>query len=193
MKQIGLCQHRLCKQCQSHRWHRSSKLKPTWTLTTTDKKSFSVLVDGKEVNPNVTTPQYAIEFGRVPSVQHYEADKYFLDYNSAAGYFLVKNLMESLLGWCWLIWMLHSHKQRRCGMKHLDCTQLSTLAMFEASSSNFYSRWGVLLVFCPAPATAEMDVLTKEEISSLLLWWIKMSIEIEESNSLDNMVVEVTP
>ena len=65
---------------------------------TTEKKFFSVLVDGKEVNPNVTTPQYAIEFGRVPSVQHYEADKYFLDYNSAAGYFLVKNLMESLLG-----------------------------------------------------------------------------------------------
>ena len=45
----------------------------------TEKKFLSVLVDGKEVNSNVTTPQYAIEFGRVPSVQHYEANKYFLD------------------------------------------------------------------------------------------------------------------
>ena len=48
---------------------------------TTEKKFLSVLVDGKEVNSNVTTPQYAIEFGRVPSVQHYEVDKYFLDKN----------------------------------------------------------------------------------------------------------------
>ena len=48
---------------------------------TTEKKFLSVLVDGKEVKSNVTTPQYAIEFGRVPSVQHYEVDKYFLDKN----------------------------------------------------------------------------------------------------------------
>ena len=44
-------------------------------------KFFSVLVDGKEANLNVTTPQYAIESGKVPSVQHYEVDKYFLDKN----------------------------------------------------------------------------------------------------------------
>jgi len=38
-----------------------------------------VLVDGKKVTSDVTTPKYAIKFGRVPSVQHYEGEKYFLD------------------------------------------------------------------------------------------------------------------
>ena len=57
--------------------------------TDAQKKFFSVLVDGKEVNSNVLTPQYAIEFGRVHSVLHYEVDKYFLDKNGTVLAWLV--------------------------------------------------------------------------------------------------------